>query len=104
MLSDRAVQSSRHHLNSPRWPGLLMLLASLLLAPRAASVTFEEAAQAVARAATSAAGWFGPVKGPRAQAGKSIVVLAEDLRNGGVLGVSQGIREAAREIGWQVRI
>jgi ribose transport system substrate-binding protein len=35
---------------------------------------------------------------------KSIVVLAEDLRNGGVLGVAQGIREASYAIGWKVRI
>jgi ribose transport system substrate-binding protein len=48
--------------------------------------------------------WTGPRSGPTARPGKTIVVLAEDLRNGGVLGVAQGIREAAREVGWKVRI
>jgi ribose transport system substrate-binding protein len=48
--------------------------------------------------------WSGPVTGPRAQPRKVIAILAEDLRNGGVLGVAQGVREAAREIGWRVRI
>ena len=48
--------------------------------------------------------WAGPRTGPAAPPGKTIVVLAEDLRNGGVLGVAQGIREAAGEIGWKVRI
>lgn len=64
----------------------------------------EEARQVVARASSRSPAWTGPSTGPSAQAGKTIAVLAEDLRNGGVLGVAQGIREAAREIGWKVRI
>jgi ribose transport system substrate-binding protein len=48
--------------------------------------------------------WTGPTNGPSAVANKAIAVLAEDLRNGGILGVAQGVREAAREIGWKVRI
>ncbi|HEY9029183.1 MAG TPA: substrate-binding domain-containing protein, partial [Burkholderiaceae bacterium] len=28
----------------------------------------------------------------------------DDLRNGGILGVAQGVREAAREIGWNVKL
>jgi ribose transport system substrate-binding protein len=59
-------------------------------------------APAPAAAGTSSP-WTGPRDGPAAQPGKTIVVLAEDLRNGGVLGVAQGIREAARDIGWKVR-
>ena len=46
----------------------------------------------------------GPPTGPAAPPGPTNGVLAEDLRNGGVLGVAQGIREAAGEIGWKVRI
>ncbi|MEP7296261.1 MAG: substrate-binding domain-containing protein [Burkholderiales bacterium] len=59
---------------------------------------------AVARAASRSPAWTGPTTGPHAEPGKTIAVLAEDLRNGGVLGVAQGIREAARETGWKVRI
>ncbi|WP_233858254.1 substrate-binding domain-containing protein [Paraburkholderia sp. HD33-4] len=64
---------------------------------------------AVARRVVDAASrpatpWNGPRTGPRAQSGKHIAVVAEDLRNGGVLGVVDGVLEAARVIGWHVRI
>jgi ribose transport system substrate-binding protein len=64
----------------------------------------EQAREVVALASSRSPPWTGPSTGPSAQPGKTIAVLAEDLRNGGVLGVAQGIREAAREIGWNVRI
>ena len=35
-----------------------------------------------------AQGWDGPTAGPSAAEGKSIVVLAGDLKNGGILGVT----------------
>jgi ribose transport system substrate-binding protein len=66
--------------------------------------TVDEARQAIESASSWSPAWTGPRSGPSAEAGKSIAVLAEDLRNGGVLGVAQGIREAARAIGWKVRI
>jgi ribose transport system substrate-binding protein len=34
---------------------------------------------------------------------KTIVVVAEDLRNGGILGVVMGIQEAAKAIGWATK-
>ena len=78
------------------WLGLTALAASAnpLEPPR------PPASEAPGRAPA----WAGPRTGPAAAPGKTIVVLAEDLRNGGVLGVAQGIREAAAEIGWKVRI
>ncbi|KMW60244.1 Ribose ABC transporter, periplasmic ribose-binding protein [Candidatus Rhodobacter oscarellae] len=48
--------------------------------------------------------WDGPTEGPAAAQGKSIAVLAGDLKNGGILGVTSGIEEAAGVIGWQVRV
>lgn len=48
--------------------------------------------------------WDGPTTGPKAAAGKKIVVLASDLKNGGVLGVSEGIQEAAKVMGWDVTV
>lgn len=64
----------------------------------------DEARRTVERASQAAQAWDGPTSGPPAQSGRTIAVVAEDLRNGGVLGVAQGIREAARAIGWRVRI
>lgn len=46
----------------------------------------------------------GPSTGPAAAEGKSIVILAGDLKNGGVLGVTTGVEEAAAIIGWDVRV
>ncbi|MEM9582998.1 MAG: substrate-binding domain-containing protein [Pseudomonadota bacterium] len=51
-----------------------------------------------------AADWDGPTSGPAAADGKSIVVLAGDLKNGGILGVTAGVEEAAAKIGWDVRV
>ena len=50
------------------------------------------------------ASFDGPKSGPKAADGKTIVVLAGDLKNGGILGVTNGVEEAAAKIGWQVRV
>jgi ribose transport system substrate-binding protein len=47
--------------------------------------------------------WDGPTTGPKAQDGKTIVVVAADMKNGGILGVTKGIEEAAAAIGWTVK-
>ena len=46
--------------------------------------------------AASAGDFDGPTSGPKAAEGKTIVVLAADMKNGGILGVSNGIEEAKR--------
>ncbi|NEX46496.1 substrate-binding domain-containing protein [Pseudotabrizicola algicola] len=46
----------------------------------------------------------GPTTGPKAAEGKTIVVLAGDMKNGGILGVTNGIEEAAAKIGWEVKV
>ena len=48
--------------------------------------------------------WDGPTSGPAAAQGKKIVVLAADMKNGGILGVTNGIQEAATAIGWEVTV
>lgn len=48
--------------------------------------------------------WDGPTTGPTAAADKSIVLVAADLKNGGILGVTTGVEEAAAKIGWEVRV
>lgn len=48
--------------------------------------------------------WTGPTTGPKAQPGKTIVYVAADMKNGGVLGVSKGVEEAAAAIGWTLRM
>ena len=70
----------------------------------AATVTVAQAQEIVAKATLGAVRWSGPQAGPPAQRGKSIALVAEDLRNGGIVGVAQGAREAASAMGWTLRI
>ena len=80
--------------------------ALFLLATHASAADeFTSKAQAVVAAAVKPSPpWDGPTGGPKAQANKTIVYVGSDLRNGGVLGVSDGVAEAARGIGWKLRV
>ena len=80
------------------------LAAGASAAETSASASLSEARTSTAAATRQAKAWEGPTTGPRAQPGKTISFIADDLRNGGVLGVAQGVREAAREIGWTVKV
>ncbi len=68
------------------------------------NISFEEMEQLVTNASAESPPWDGPKTGPPAAPGKSIAIIAEDLRNGGILGVAQGIKEAADAIGWKVSV
>lgn len=48
--------------------------------------------------------WDGPTTGPKAQPDKTIVVLAGDMKNGGILGATKGVEEAGAAIGWNVKV
>ncbi|MET9843995.1 substrate-binding domain-containing protein [Streptomyces ossamyceticus] len=48
--------------------------------------------------------WNGPTTGPRAVAGRTLVFVAQTMTNPGVAGAADGVREAARVIGWNVRV
>lgn len=83
----------------------LMLAAALSAPPALAeALSLESARLVVEQASRPSAPWNGPVAGPVAVPGKVVALVAEDLRNGGVLSVAQGIREAAHDIGWVVRV
>lgn len=59
---------------------------------------------AVQRAMKTNPAWHGPTRGPRAVPGKSIVYVAQTMTNPGVAGAAKGVREAARALGWNVRV
>jgi len=42
--------------------------------------------------------------GPPAQPAKTVVFVASDYRNGGVMGVYRGFEEASKKLGWQIRL
>ncbi|MEU1817816.1 substrate-binding domain-containing protein [Streptomyces roseifaciens] len=48
--------------------------------------------------------WDGPTTGPRAVPGKKIVYVAQTMTNPGVAGTVRGVQEAAKTIGWDVRV
>jgi len=80
-------------------------------APRAAdeqavagTSSMTEARRIVDAASRPGAPWSGPTSGPAGQQGKTIALVAEDLRNGGIIGVAQGVREAAAVMGWSVKV
>jgi ribose transport system substrate-binding protein len=73
-------------------------------AGRASAAFLAEARKLVLDATLPGTSWRVPSAGPAAVPGKLIALMAEDLRNGGVLGVAQGVREAAAAIGWTLKI
>ncbi|MFK0158153.1 substrate-binding domain-containing protein [Streptomyces sp. NPDC090493] len=72
--------------------------------PGGCPVAQASAEAAVARAERTGTAWDGPATGPRAVAGRTVVFVAETMTNPGVAGVANGLREAARVIGWDVRV
>ena len=77
---------------------------ALGLALPAQADAVSDAMDAVKKHAGKKEVWDGPTSGPKAADGKTIVVLAADMKNGGILGVTRGVEEAADRIGWEVRV
>lgn len=69
-----------------------------------ASSSLADMQQKVSAASTRAPVWDGPQSGPVGAAGKTVAIISDDLRNGGILGVAQGIQEAAKVLKWRVKI
>ncbi len=87
----------------------MMLLSSVLScavigSPAVMAASVEEARAAVQKNAGKKTQWDGPTSGPKAVKSKTIVVVAADMKNGGVLGVTNGVVEASKTIGWKVRV
>ncbi len=64
----------------------------------------DEMQRQVSAASVNSPSWNGPKTGPIAAADKTIAIISEDLRNGGILGVAEGIHEAAKVLGWKVKV
>ena len=83
-----------------------LAMASALAAAWPVGAQAQDVAEATAfikKYTAAASAWDGPTAGPKAVKGKTIVVLASDLTNGGVLGAANGVKEAAAAIGWTVK-
>ena len=83
----------------------VIALCTASLAGHALADDFLDAAkQKVAVATMTKEKWDGPTSGPKAAAGGTIVFVAGDMKNGGIVGVSKGVEEAGKAIGWTVRV
>ena len=79
-------------------------LALAIVAGSARADALVDEAKAVVEKATARADkWDGPTSGPKAVAKKTIVYVAGDMRNGGILGVAHGLKEASDVLGWTYR-
>ncbi len=87
---------------------ICLVLLSMILQPSPViaqqTQTLEEMQLLVSSASTQNPPWTGPKTGAPGQPGKRIAIVAEDLRNGGVLGVAWGVDEASKLLNWKVTI
>jgi len=64
----------------------------------------QRALAVVAHALITTGDYHGPPSGPPAQRPGLVVFVAADLTDGGIAGVARGVEQAARAIGWPLRI
>lgn len=83
---------------------LAMLACLGLCAPTQAQDMVADAKAFVAKVTKPNPPWDGPTTGPKAVPGKTIVYVSTDQRNGGALGVGEGVSEAGKAVGWTVRV
>lgn len=81
-----------------------IVLSSALLSSSVAwaDAYLDQAKLAVEKATAPVTQWDGPTTGPKLEAGKRIIFIASDMKNGGVQGVQQGMSEAAAAAGWKL--
>jgi ribose transport system substrate-binding protein len=65
--------------------------------------TVQAAKDYIAKVTAPVTQWEGPTTGPKAVGHKLVVYVSADQRNGGARGVGEGIEEAGKVIGWDVR-
>ncbi len=77
---------------------------SALTATPAFADAVADAKLLVEKTSTPNAPWQGPTTGPKAAAGKTIIYVSTDQRNGGAQGAADGVKEAASRIGWTYKL
>lgn len=76
---------------------------AVMLSMPAMADSMADAKAVVDKYASKVSAWDGPTSGPKGASGKNIVILAGDMKNGGILGVVNGVQEAAGALGWTVK-
>jgi ribose transport system substrate-binding protein len=114
-----------HHRKAPpggprTWSAVALLTAATLLAgcergssngtretasgPSGCPAVQTRAEASVRQAEQTDVPWNGPTSGPTAVADRTVVYVAQTMTNPGVAGAADGVRRAARVIGWNVRV
>ena len=83
---------------------IFTMLASVLTLNAMADDYVEHAKAEVYKAAMPVTKWDGPTTGPKLQAGKKIIFIASDMKNGGVQGVHDGLVEAIKSTDWTMDV
>ncbi|WP_298284513.1 substrate-binding domain-containing protein [Acidocella sp.] len=86
------------------YSAVLMFGLSAALPAHAQNDYVSQAKAFVAKATQPVTVWDGPTTGPKAVHDKLIIFVSADQRNGGVLGVSEGAEQAAKVLGWKLRV
>ncbi len=68
------------------------------------SMSYEEMLNVVKAASAPSPKWDGPLSGPAGKHDQYIAIICEDLKNGGILHVAQGVQEAASVMKWKVQV
>jgi len=84
--------------------GALLGSVAVLAATAARADDMEKAKAFLANVAAPVTKWDGPTSGPKAQGKKTIAIVVTDARNGGAQGAADGAAEAAKALGWEVRL
>lgn len=84
--------------------GAAVMAAGLLAGGSAIADPMGDAKATVEKYAGRVSEWDGPTTGPKGAEGKTLVVLAGDMKNGGILGVAKGVEEAGGVLGWDIRV
>lgn len=81
-----------------------IVVSSSANAAATCTAALAKANKAVAASVAVKAPWDGPKTGPKAAMGKTLIYVAQTMQNGGVAGAAAGVQEAAKAIGWNVRV
>ena len=91
-------------MRNPMHTALLALCSTGFTSQALADEFLDAAKKKIAVATMTKEKWDGPSAGPKAAAAKIIVFVAGDMKNGCIVGVSKGVEEAGKAIGWTVRV
>ncbi|NBI12410.1 substrate-binding domain-containing protein [[Haemophilus] felis] len=94
----------KHHFRSTLTAISAFVAISVSSNAFAADSFINEAKQQIAAATAKQEKWDGPITGPKLQRNKTVIFIASDMKNGGVLGVIDGMKEAVQSTGWRLDI